>query len=268
LFLDGQEIMDQVNRWQSKISADIDDFEKINQLVETELHKAPQKTEKSEKLVPETTPHPEEPWKDILICPYPAKAGKEEDPQGKARIKGALCELTLGDSVYLASEEVPRRLGTSIGTPWEASPYFVIKPGEFAVLIAHEYIYLPNNIIGFISIRNRYKQKGLINVSGFHVDPGFRGRLVFTAYNAGPTEIVLKFREHLFMVTFAELKRDVAPYDRAAQLDIPTESISALKGLSVSPKSLDARINRLEIILTVLAVPLAVALIAALLRLI
>ena len=48
-----------------------------------------------------------------------------------------------------------------------------------------ESIEVPLDALGLISIRSKYKLKGLINVSGFHVDPGFRGSLVFAVYNAG-----------------------------------------------------------------------------------
>lgn len=253
MFITGKEILDQTERWKGKIpdTLPIKDPQEINDTV-----KALSATSK-------TSPEID----SILIYPYPKAAGSGEEPQGISRTKGGLCELTLGDQVFLASEEVPRNLRGAKDPYREPAPYCVIRPGDFAVLITQEYIYLPSNIIGLISMRNRYKQRGLINVSGFHVDAGFHGRLIFTAYNAGPTDIVLKLGEHLFMIAFAKLTSPVIPYGQGP-LEIPVESISALKGVSVSPKSLDQRVTRLEIIVTVLAVPLAIALIAALLRVI
>ena len=41
-------------------------------------------------------------------------------------------------------------------------------------------------------IRAKIKFRGLVNVSGFHVDPGYRGQLTFAVFNAGPVPIHLK----------------------------------------------------------------------------
>jgi dCTP deaminase len=49
------------------------------------------------------------------------------------------------------------------------------------------------------------KAKGLVNVSGFHVDPGYKGRLIFAVYNAGPLNFHVQYGERLFVIWFAEL---------------------------------------------------------------
>jgi len=202
---------------------------------------------------------------NILVFPFPSVAERRDEPGTASRITGIACELTLGNEVFLTSDDVPRKLSNSAQKQPLDSEYFTIEPGEFAVLIANEYIYLPTNIMGFISMRNRYKQKGLINVSGFHVDPGFRGKLVFTAYNAGPSDVVLKGGEQLFMIMFAELKYHAKPY-WGKQTTIPLDTIAGLHGHSVSPRNLDERLKRLETIVTVLIVPLVLALIVALIK--
>ncbi len=46
---------------------------------------------------------------------------------------------------------------------------------------------------------------GLINVSGFHVDPGFKGKLLFSVYNAGTGPISMEKGEPYFLIWFAEL---------------------------------------------------------------
>jgi dCTP deaminase len=45
----------------------------------------------------------------------------------------------------------------------------------------------------------KIKQRGLVNVSGFHVDPGYSGKLLFSVYNAGPRSIVLTRGEPVFV---------------------------------------------------------------------
>lgn len=47
-----------------------------------------------------------------------------------------------------------------------------IEPGEFALMLTDELIHVPEDLVGFISVRFGYKRRGLVNISGFHVDPG------------------------------------------------------------------------------------------------
>jgi hypothetical protein len=42
--------------------------------------------------------------------------------------------------------------------------------------------------MAFISMRTAFKFKGLVNISGFHVDPGYKGKLIFAVFNASPTK--------------------------------------------------------------------------------
>ena len=42
----------------------------------------------------------------------------------------------------------------------------------------------------------------LINVSGFHVDPNYKGKLIFSAFNAGPRDIILRKLDPVFMIFF------------------------------------------------------------------
>jgi len=65
---------------------------------------------------------------------------------------------------------------------------------------------MPNDRIAFITLRFSQKIKGLINVSGFHVDPGFHGKIVFSVYNAGPATIHLDKDKEYFTIWLADLK--------------------------------------------------------------
>src|SRR3989442_1892952 len=95
------------------------------------------------------------PIESLLVYPFPQPLDGDENTQ----MSGIACELTVGEEVYLASEETPRRLGSGSNEP----EYFSVRPGDFAVLITFEYIYLPRDLMGFLSLRNSYKQRGLIN---------------------------------------------------------------------------------------------------------
>ncbi|MEM4354400.1 MAG: hypothetical protein QW470_06605 [Candidatus Caldarchaeum sp.] len=172
--------------------------------------------------------------------------------------------MSLGDQVYVTADEAPRNLRLP------KSSYITIEPGEFAVLTTYEYVYVPKNLVAFISIRYGYKERGLVNVSGFHVDPGFFGKLLFTVYNAGPNDIVLKHREPLFMIMFANLTQLTDPYKgkRQAQTDVPPEVVARLHGTSISPRNLDERLKRVELwlyLLTVAVIPIFVSVLVTIL---
>ena len=166
-------------------------------------------------------------------------------PFDRNKIQAAAYELSLGDQAYATADELPIDFRLE-----NKARYLRIEPGEFAVLTTREYVYVPPDLVGFISIRYGYKERGLVNVSGFHVDPGFFGKLLFTVYNAGPSDIVLPSDgETIFMIMFAELKRRTSkPYEskRQGQREIPADVVAHLRGTSVSPRNLDERVRRLE----------------------
>ncbi len=158
-------------------------------------------------------------------------------------LKGPTLNLRLGRETYVSSEALPTILDE------ERNPAISVGPGEFALLMTYEEIQIPLNLIGLIEIRLRYKLYGLINVSGFHVDPGFRGHLVFSVYNAGPRDIVLRYGDAVFMIVFAELVEETElPYrgDFKGMRSLPVEWITGLKGASVSLTRLSSRIDNVD----------------------
>jgi dCTP deaminase len=84
---------------------------------------------------------------------------------------------------------------------------FSIPPGQFAYLMTHEELDIPPNAMAFISMRTGVKFQGLINVSGFHVDPGYKGKLIFASFNASPSPIQICEGEAIFKLWFAELNQ-------------------------------------------------------------
>gem|GEM_PF-5897678 len=78
-----------------------------------------------------------------------------------------------------------------------------IPPGQFALLLTKERVRIPKDSIGFISVKFSLKAKGMINVSGFHVDPGYDGWLTFSVFNAGPNAITVSRDEPCFLLWLA-----------------------------------------------------------------
>jgi len=82
---------------------------------------------------------------------------------------------------------------------------FLIPPGQFAYLMTEEVVKVPQNTMAFISMKATFKMKGLVNVSGFHADPGWVGPLIFAVFNAGPSPVHLHQGLPLFLVWYADL---------------------------------------------------------------
>jgi dCTP deaminase len=87
----------------------------------------------------------------------------------------AAYNLRLGKDVFRSSSEIPQTLT-------DKEPYVTIRSGDYVLLTTAEYVTMPLNMLGFITLRYRFKKVGLLNVSGFHVDPGFKGTLVFSVF--------------------------------------------------------------------------------------
>lgn len=157
-------------------------------------------------------------------------------------IEGASCDLTLGPEVYISGREYPELLSRD-------NPFVSIPRGQFALLMTDEYVTVPLDCLGFISIKFGIKAQGLINISGFHVDPGRKGRIVFSVFNAGPSDVVLKYGERVFMIFFFKLEHEAETYKgRFNELEhLPTDLVTSLKGTSASLSDVDKRVRDLEV---------------------
>ena len=126
-----------------------------------------------------------------------------------------------------------------------------IPAGQFAFLYTEESVNIPKNVLAFISIKAKIKLKGLVNISGFHVDPGFSGRIKFSVYNAGTKPISLTYGEPYFLMWFAILSdEDEKPYDSKhnhnGQTGICAADREQMSEPSQSPATLAKRIEYIE----------------------
>jgi len=163
------------------------------------------------------------------------------------RIKHSAYELSLGLEYFLTSESSSPKIIIRTGDQ------IAIPPGQFGLLITEESVKIPADALGLISIRFRYKEPGLINVSGFHVDPGFEGRLKFSVYNAGPNAVHLTAGAPVFMLWFASLSdptTDLYDGKRMKQLSLSDQDTMVMSGQLASPASLKTDIEKLRTELT------------------
>ncbi|ESX21050.1 hypothetical protein X765_31585 [Mesorhizobium sp. LSHC440B00] len=119
-----------------------------------------------------------------------------------------------------------------------------IPPGQFAFLLTEETVTIPVDVMGFISIKATYKSKGLVNVSGFHVDPGWSGPLIFAVFNAGPATIHLQRGMPLFLLWIADLDApSVKHKDKLGPIGIPPGMINNITGVVDSLYALEKRMK-------------------------
>ncbi|MCC5647219.1 hypothetical protein LC607_30775 [Nostoc sp. CHAB 5824] len=167
------------------------------------------------------------------------------EPFNDDQIQSASYELCLGEEVYISAlpDTPPRERKKIILREKETVP---IPPGQFAFLITSETIKVPNNALALISMKFKQKSDGLINVSGFHVDPGYSGKLIFAVYNAGPINIQVARGERLFSIWYADLdKDDENPRKKIGYDSIPTDLMNRPDLVSSLPY-LVKRLDELE----------------------
>jgi len=124
---------------------------------------------------------------------------------------------------------------------------FTIDPGQFAFLLTEESVELTNKTIGFISIRASIKFLGLVNVSGFHVDPGYSGKLIFAVFNAGPTRIHLKRSDRIFMLWLPDLTAPAPEKEKKdSYSDIPSKVVSPISGLFTTAYQVQKQVDDLK----------------------
>jgi len=161
-------------------------------------------------------------------------------PFDPSAIKNGAYELSLGSEVFLTDSD-PKKVKTL-----SESEQITIAPGQFALLLTEETVHVPTDKIAFISIKATVKFKGLVNVSGFHVDPGFKGKLLFSVYNAGSFKIYLSRGSKYFPIWFADLDEEQFYHGRHEhQQRIPDDPVEDLaQGEMASPAALSVEIDK------------------------
>ena len=170
------------------------------------------------------------------------------EPYDQTAIDCAAYTLHVGNEIYVSPDQeikspnrhTKRRLGCGEG--------FTIPPGQFAFLITREKVSVPNDAIAFLSIKARIKFNGLVNISGFHVDPGYSGRLLFSVLNAGPRPLHLQQGQALFLIWYADLDGSTERGRERGQnfSEIEPEMINRISGEILSLQSLSDKLNTLD----------------------
>jgi dCTP deaminase len=202
-------------------------------------------------------------WSGNKIEKRFAEEPKIVDPYQVSRIDCSAYTLTLGEQYFITPDHdmkmrdsVRKTLAEPTISNYTSSPVSAgggpvsVPAGQFAFLQTEEYISMPDTVMGFISMKAGYKFKGLVNVSGFHVDPGFRGKLVFAVYNAGPSTVTLHRGDLLFLLWLADLDESATDkYSRKEKppmLEISNEIINGVNHPIHSLQNLSKKIDEIE----------------------
>jgi dCTP deaminase len=164
-------------------------------------------------------------------------------PYEEGRVVHSAYEMGIGGEAFVTSNPSDK-------TQVPAGAKIIIPPGQFGLLVTRETVHIAANAIAFISIRAGIKFQGLVNVSGFHVDPGYRGQLKFAVYNAGSRTIVLDQDQRVFMIWFADLDcPDDKPYpERTLPANVITaDDVARIQGQVASPAELKKQLNDLKL---------------------
>lgn len=156
--------------------------------------------------------------------------------------------LRMGPEAVITNDS-RRKTGNEIKKKLGVKEEFVIPPGQYAFLLTKEFVSVPADCVAFISLKTTYKFKGLINASGFHVDPGWHGRLIFTVYNAGTSTVAIAEGDPLFLIWYSELDQTtkLTYVGKAKGQDrIGSELVERATGQVYSPQTIAARMQDLE----------------------
>jgi len=122
---------------------------------------------------------------------------------------------------------------------------------------------MPDDLLAFITLRNTFKMQGLINVSGFHVDPTHKGTLVFAVNNIGPSDIRLRLLEPTFTIFFSQVDGKIEGSRTPFGTELPLQYVQLLGGSSITLARLQKEFEELRFKLLLYA-PLGIALLIAL----
>ena len=175
--------------------------------------------------------------KDQIVIPY----------TDKSRTREANHRLAMGEEYFVTKSATNKNGASETTTKLEPGDSFFIPSGHFGFLVTEERICMPHNAIGFLSIQTNTKFLGLVNISGFHVDPGSNGKIIFAVFNAGPDPVHIKRGDEIFRLWIASLDDvDEEPRSQGSHCSIPSQIVNQISGDLESLQTLATRIASVE----------------------
>lgn len=185
-----------------------------------------------------------------------------------SRLKGASYDLLVGKRIMVSGEYREVELDKERATQ--------LQPGDFAVVVTHERVKIPQDMVLNIGPKTYLTKKGVVLQAGMQVDPGFEGHLVLGLYNSSPRPFVVEYQGDLCSVQFFKLRKPavtpIADYTELRRGEIPrmdkeylysleTKSLSQLgndvRALAQTVGNLGNEIKTLKVAVYTLLVPVA-----------
>jgi len=179
-----------------------------------------------------------------IIAEHGCKWISHFDPK---RVDGAAYTMQIGAEAFVSPESRDTRKPGLVERLSQGQA-IVIPPGQFAYLMTREFVTIPHDLLGFINMKSGLKMSGLVNVSGFHVDPGYDGKLLFAVFNAGPQSVTVRCGQPAFLLWFARLDRATQKFAREKEgfKAIDSELMGRLPAENASLTSLKAQVEQLN----------------------
>lgn len=114
------------------------------------------------------------------------------------------------DNLYQMSDHAMECIIQDDDTP------FYLHPGELALGVTEEKIFLPDDIVGWLDGRSSLGRLGLlVHVTAHTIDPGWRGRITLEFVNIGPIPLALRVGMRICALSFEPLSSPTSrPYYR------------------------------------------------------
>ena len=172
-------------------------------------------------------------------------------PYDQSRTREANHRLAMGGEYFVTKSATDTNVARESTTKLKPGESFCVPSGHFGFLVTEENVCLPPNAIGFLSIQTSVKFLGLVNISGFHVDPGSNGKIIFAVFNAGPDPVHIKRGDEIFRLWIASLDEvDEEPRSQISHTGIPSEIVNQISGDLESLQTLLRRVKAVESTLT------------------
>lgn len=112
------------------------------------------------------------------------------------------------DNLYQMSEDAMESIIQDDDKP------FYLHPGELALGVTEERIFLPNDIVGWLDGRSSLGRLGLlVHVTAHTIDPGWQGRITLEFVNIGPIPLALRAGMRICALSFEPLSSPTSrPY--------------------------------------------------------
>lgn len=142
-----------------------------------------------------------------------------DDPEPDS-IRSASYDLRVGPEYYLANYDnrrgpFSRVFPTPIGS-LDGGTHKVLEIGanEVVLLVAHERVHMPDDLVGHLSLKLDLLLQGLIMSSQSQVDAGYHGPIYALLYNLSDGPVTIRYLDRFLRLEFALLDaKTEKPYD-------------------------------------------------------